>query len=62
MIATSLSSLQLGCLTYKRGGQTRTLVVSGGFAEVENNVITVLADSAEFTDEIEIERARVALF
>jgi F0F1-type ATP synthase epsilon subunit len=37
-------------------------VVSGGFAEVENNVITVLADSAEFTDEIEIERARVALF
>ena len=58
---TFLSSLQPGRLTYKRGGQRRTLAVSSGFAEVVDNVMTVLADSAEFADEIEVERARAAL-
>src|SRR5262245_58726620 len=58
---TFLSSLQSGRLTYKQRGQLHTLAVSGGFAEVVNNVMTVLADSAEFADEIDVERARVAL-
>jgi len=58
---TFLSSLEPGRLTYRRGGQVRTLVVSGGFAEVVDNVMTVLADSAEFANEIDIERARAAL-
>ncbi len=58
---TFLSSLEPGRLTYRRGGQARTLVVSGGFAEVVDNVITVLADSAEFANEIDVERARAAL-
>ena len=58
---TFLSSLEPGRLTYRRGGQVRTLVVSGGFAEVVDNVMTVLADSAEFANEIDVERARAAL-
>lgn len=58
---TFLSSLQPGRLTYKRGGQARPLAVSGGFAEVVDNVMTVLADSAEFAGEINVERARAAL-
>lgn len=58
---TFLSSLQPGRLTYKQEGQTRTIFVSGGFAEVVNNVMTVLADSAEFADEIDLELARAAL-
>ena len=58
---TFLSSLEPGRLTYRRGGQVRTLVVSGGFAEVVDNVMTVLADSAEFANEIDIERAGAAL-
>jgi F-type H+-transporting ATPase subunit epsilon len=58
---TFLSSLQPGRLTYKQRGQTRTLAVSGGFAEVVDNVMTVLADSAEFANEISVERARTAL-
>jgi F-type H+-transporting ATPase subunit epsilon len=58
---TFLSSLQPGRLSYKQGGRTVTLVVSGGFAEVVDNVMTVLADSAEFADEINVERARAAL-
>jgi F-type H+-transporting ATPase subunit epsilon len=58
---TFLSSLQPGRLLYKRRGQTHTLVVGGGFAEVSDNVMTVLADSAEFANEINAERARIAL-
>jgi len=58
---TFLSSLQPGRLTYKQGGQTHTIFVSGGFAEVVSNVMTVLADSAEFADEIDPELARAAL-
>ena len=58
---TFLSSLEPGRLTYKRSGQARTLAVGGGFAEVVDNVMTVLADSAEFANEIDIERARVGL-
>ncbi len=56
-----LSSLQPGRLSYQRGGQARLLAVSGGFAEVTDNVMTVLTDSAEFADEINVERARAAL-
>lgn len=58
---TFLSSLQPGRLSYKQGGQVRFLAVSGGFAEVKDNVMTILTDSAEFADEIDVERARAAL-
>jgi F-type H+-transporting ATPase subunit epsilon len=58
---TFLASLQPGRFTYKQNGRTQTLAVSGGFAEVVDNVMTVLADSAEFAREINIERARTAL-
>lgn len=58
---TFLSSLQPGRLAYKRGGQARLMAVSSGFAEVVDNVMTVLADSAEFADEIDVGRARRAL-
>ena len=56
-----LTSLQPGRLLYKQRGQTHTMVIGGGFAEVSDNIMTVLADSAEEVDEINVERARVAL-
>ena len=58
---TFLSSLQPGRLLYKQKGQAHTLVVGGGFAEVSENTMTVLADSAEEVSAINVERARVAL-
>jgi F-type H+-transporting ATPase subunit epsilon len=58
---TFLSSLQPGRLMYKRSGQTHVMAVSGGFAEVVNNIMTVLTDSAELAGEINVERARRAL-
>ena len=58
---TFLSTLEPGKLTYKKGGRAHRLAVSSGFAEVVDNVVTVLADAAEFAEEIDVERARTAL-
>jgi F-type H+-transporting ATPase subunit epsilon len=58
---TFLSSLQPGRFMYKRGGQAYVLALGGGFAEVVDNVMTVLADSVEIASEINVARARLAL-
>jgi F-type H+-transporting ATPase subunit epsilon len=55
-----LSALDIGEMYYKQGGKTEYLAVSGGFAEVTGSKITVVAESAEFGREIDIERARRA--
>jgi len=55
-----LSRLEPGEMSYKQGGQRSRLAVSGGYAEVLADVMTVLADAAEFAEEIDVERARRA--
>jgi F-type H+-transporting ATPase subunit epsilon len=55
-----LTLLAPGELSYKQGGQRTRLAIGGGYAEVLNNVMTVLADAAEFADEIDVDRARQA--
>jgi F-type H+-transporting ATPase subunit epsilon len=55
-----LSTLVPGEMTYKQGPNKRTLAVSGGYAEVLDNVMTVLAPAAEFADEIDSARAQRA--
>jgi F-type H+-transporting ATPase subunit epsilon len=55
-----LTELKIGALSYKKGGETRYVAVLGGFAEVLSDRVTVLADSAEPAEEIEIEGARAA--
>jgi F-type H+-transporting ATPase subunit epsilon len=53
-----LSTLVPGVLTYKQGARTQSLAVSGGYAEVLDNVMTVLATAAEFANEIDVARAQ----
>ena len=55
-----LSTLVAGELTYKQGATKRTLAVGGGYAEVLDNVMTVLAPAAEFASEIDVARAQRA--
>lgn len=55
-----LSLLVPGEMSYKQGLVKRYLAVSGGYAEVLDNTMTVLATSAEYADEIDVERARRA--
>lgn len=53
-----ISALQTGVLSYTQGPTTRRLLVSGGFVEVNNDRVSVLADLAEFPEEVDASRAR----
>ena len=55
-----LTTLVPGELSYKQGSNKKTLAVSGGYAEVLDNVMTILAPAAEFADEIDSARAQRA--
>ncbi len=54
-----ISQLQTGVLSYTQGPTTRRLLVSGGFIEVNNDRVSVLADLAEFPEEVDAARARL---
>ncbi|MFQ5681729.1 MAG: F0F1 ATP synthase subunit epsilon [Candidatus Binatia bacterium] len=52
-----LSLLEIGELTYKQGSDRYYLALSGGYAEVLDNRMTVLANAAEYAREIDLDRA-----
>jgi len=58
--APFLSTLKIGLLTYETGKDRKSLMISGGFAEVSNNTITFLVESAEVGSEIDVDRAMKA--
>ncbi len=55
-----MTTLQPGELRVRQGGEEFSLAVSGGFLEVRPDRITILADTAERADEIDMERAEEA--
>ena len=55
-----LALLEPGEMSYKQGAIRRFLALSGGYAEVLDNVMTILAPAAEFGLEIDVNRARAA--
>jgi F-type H+-transporting ATPase subunit epsilon len=59
--ASLMTMLQPGELIIRKGGQENYLAVTGGFLEVMNNKVTVLADAAERSEEINEERAQAAM-
>jgi len=58
--APLITELAPGELTYKHGGAVTHLAVSWGFAEVLPDKVTILAQTAERPEEIDVERARQA--
>mgnify|MGYP000870978189 CR=1 FL=1 len=56
-----ITQLKTGVLVYRQGGTQHRLHVSGGFAEVLGDRVSVLSDIAEKPEEIDTERARAAL-
>ena len=59
--APLMTALQPGEITIRKDGQETYLAVSGGFLEVMGNQVTILADAAEPSEEIDEERARQAM-
>jgi F-type H+-transporting ATPase subunit epsilon len=55
-----LTALGTGELRLRKGGVDRYVAISGGILEVLDDVVTVLADTAEFADEIDVARAKAA--
>lgn len=60
--AALVTALQPGKLTVKpQPDREVEYAVSGGFLEVNRNVVTILADAIERTDEIDLDRAKAAV-
>ena len=58
--APLLSTLKFGILKVRSKGQEELFTIAGGVVEVQPNLITVLADSAENVAEIDVARAEEA--
>lgn len=58
--AALISELKTGVLAYTQDGTTQQLHVSGGFVEVSDNRVSILAEIAERPEEIDAARARLA--
>jgi F-type H+-transporting ATPase subunit epsilon len=58
--APLLATLGIGELTYRIGREEHHVAVAGGFAEVRNDKVIILADTAEKPDEIDRARAERA--
>ncbi len=58
--APLISLLTNGELRVKKGNDEESLVVFGGFIEVDRTKVIVLADTAERSSEIDLERAEAA--
>jgi F-type H+-transporting ATPase subunit epsilon len=58
--AALLTTLKAGELLVRLSGAEEPLFVSGGFLEVSDNRVTVLAETAEYAEEIDQARAEAA--
>lgn len=55
-----LTTLKFGIIKVRSKGEEKVFTIAGGIAEVQPDQVTVLADSAENVDEIDISRAEAA--
>ncbi|HSY14246.1 MAG TPA: F0F1 ATP synthase subunit epsilon [Verrucomicrobiae bacterium] len=58
--APLLTELMIGEISYSKGGTMVYLAVSWGFAEVLPDKVTILADTAERAEDIDVQRAQEA--
>jgi len=58
--APLMTALQPGELVLRKAGGEVEIALSGGFLEVRDDTVTVLADTAERSEEIDAERAEEA--
>ncbi len=55
-----LTTLQVGQLWYRQGQEKQYLSIAFGFAEIQPDRVTILAQIAERADEIDVARAEAA--
>ena len=55
------TTLKIGMLAYKKGNATKYVFVNWGYAEIGPETVMILADSAEKSEDIDVERAKTAM-
>jgi F-type H+-transporting ATPase subunit epsilon len=58
--APLLANLQIGEIKLRNSEGQKRLATSGGFLEVKDNNISIIVESAEFADDINVARAKEA--
>ena len=58
--APLITVLSPGELVVEKSGETEHFAIGGGYLEVLTNKVTVMADTAEYSDEIDEARAQAA--
>ena len=58
--APLLTTLKYGFIKVRQQGKEQIFAVAGGVAEVQPEIVTVLADAAENIEEIDVKRAETA--
>ncbi|MDA0873644.1 MAG: ATP synthase F1 subunit epsilon [Bacteroidetes bacterium] len=59
--APMLAAIEIGTIVVTGvDGKPITIATSGGFVEVQNNAVTVIAETAEMASDIDVERAKAA--
>jgi F-type H+-transporting ATPase subunit epsilon len=58
--APVLTILKYGVIKVRKGGREELFAVAGGMAEVQPEIVTILADAAENIEDIDITRAKAA--
>jgi F-type H+-transporting ATPase subunit epsilon len=58
--APILTTLKFGVIKVRKAGKEELFTVAGGVAEIQPDIVTVLADAAENVEEIDIARAEAA--
>jgi F-type H+-transporting ATPase subunit epsilon len=56
-----LTTLRIGELSYRSGAEHFHVALNWGYVEVENDTVTVLVETAEAADEIDLARAKAAM-
>ncbi|KXG76266.1 F0F1 ATP synthase subunit epsilon [Thermotalea metallivorans] len=55
-----VSPLAIGVIKIKKNGEYREAACAGGFIQVKQDKTTIITDSAEWPEEIDVERAKKA--
>lgn len=58
--ASLLSAIKFGELSYVKDGKRTSYAINTGYAEVTGSKVTVLVETAERADQIDVERAKKA--
>jgi F-type H+-transporting ATPase subunit epsilon len=58
--APLLTTLKYGIIRVRSQGEEKVFTVAGGIAEIQPDLVTILADAAEDIEEIDVQRAEAA--